>query len=82
MKTRYNSQSPRMSVLHYADIEQLPKWIALEAIGGFYEICMAAFALLLMWELQMPTSSKVSVVAGFAMRLPSVSPAHALRPTF
>ncbi|KAL1588095.1 hypothetical protein WHR41_03418 [Cladosporium halotolerans] len=57
--------------------DALPKWIALEAIGGFYEICMAAFALLLMWELQMPTSSKVSVVAGFAMRLPLLAIAAA-----
>lgn len=47
-----------------------PRWIAVSAMGSTLDICIALFPLILVWGLSMKTSSRLTVVTSFAIRLP------------
>ena len=48
----------------------LHRWIAIAAMGDLIDVSMVIFPFFLVRRLQMRRSSKITVITGFAMRLP------------
>ncbi|KAF2726094.1 hypothetical protein K431DRAFT_289963 [Polychaeton citri CBS 116435] len=46
------------------------RWLAIEVLSAAIEGCLISFAVFLVWKLQMSTQSKLTVISGFAARLP------------
>lgn len=54
-----------------ADISpQANAWIGVGVTSIALEVVLLAFPIFLVWELQMPLASKLTVVLGFAFRIP------------
>lgn len=49
-----------------------PRWITVSAMGSTLDLAIATYPIVLVWGLKMKASSRLTVVTGFALRLPWV----------